>query len=111
MRTNEERARLIHERTWKIKEENRRKKQSVVDICCIAASLLIIFCMADWMPGIIAGFSEENSSYVSGAASLIGGHAALGYILMGILAFLLGVCVTILLYRIRRYNEREKRED
>ncbi|MEI3367100.1 MAG: hypothetical protein V8R59_16335 [Enterocloster sp.] len=45
--------------------------------------------------------------------SLIGSHAALGYIVMGLLAFLLGVCVTVLLYRLRRRNERrsEEKED
>ena len=47
----------------------------------------------------------------SGAASMIGSHAALGYIVMGLLAFLLGVCVTVLLYRLRRRNERRSREE
>ena len=111
MRTNKERARLSHERTSEIKKENHRKKQYVIDICCVAASLLIIVCAGRWIPGIVAGMSEESSSYVSGTASMIGSHAELGYILMGILAFLLGVCVTILLYRIRCYGEHKKRED
>ena len=35
----------------------------------------------------------------------------LGYIVMGLLAFLLGVCVTVLLYRLRRRNERRSREE
>ena len=30
---------------------------------------------------------------------------------MGLLAFLLGVCVTVLLYRLRRRGERQKQED
>ena len=42
---------------------------------------------------------------------MIGSHAALGYIVMGLLAFLLGVCVTVLLYRLRRRNERRSREE
>ena len=47
----------------------------------------------------------------SGAASMIGSHAALGYIVMGMLAFLLGVSLTVLLYRLRRRNERRSREE
>ena len=42
---------------------------------------------------------------------MIGSHAALGYIVIGLLAFLLGVCVTVLLYRLRRRNERRSREE
>ena len=99
MRTNEERTRLIHKRTAEIKRENQKKKQRRLDAACIAACLLL------------AGVSESGVSHASGAASLVGSHAALGYILMELLAFLLGVCVTVLLYRLRRRKERRQRED
>ena len=36
--------------------------------------------------------------------------AALGYIIIGLLAFLLGVCVTILCFRLRQMN-RENEQD
>ena len=49
--------------------------------------------------------------HASGAASLVGSHAALGYILLAFMAFLLGVCVTMLLYRLHRRNERKQREN
>jgi len=35
------------------------------------------------------------------AASIFGNSEALGYIAIGLLAFLLGICVTILCFRIR----------
>ena len=38
-------------------------------------------------------------------ASMLGQYDALGYICMGILAFALGVCVTVLLYRMKRAEE------
>ena len=34
-----------------------------------------------------------------------------GYILVGVLSFLLGSCVTILLYRLRRSNEKKHTRD
>ena len=58
-----------------------------------------------------AGIPGGEVHHASGAASLVGSHAALGYILMGIMAFLLGVCVTVLLYRLHRRNERKQREN
>ena len=36
-----------------------------------------------------------------------GGGAALGYIVIGLLAFLLGVCVTVLCFRLRQMNRED----
>lgn len=40
---------------------------------------------------------------------MLGHYEALGYICMGVLAFALGVCVTVLLYRLRRVEEHKRR--
>ena len=42
---------------------------------------------------------------------MLGNYEALGYICMGILAFALGVCVTILLYRLRKAEEHRKKAE
>ena len=111
MRTNEERTRLIHKRTAEIKRENQKKKQHGLDAVCMAACLLLVVGIGALMPGLMAGIADGGVSHTSGAASLVGSHGALGYILMGIMAFLLGVCVTVLLYRQHRRNEREQQEN
>ncbi|MDD6023738.1 MAG: MgtC/SapB family protein [Oscillospiraceae bacterium] len=111
MRTNEERAGLIHKRTAEIKRERQKRKQRTLDMICIAACLLLIIGIGSFMPGLAAGIPVGEVHHASGAASLVGSHAALGYILMGIMAFLLGVCVTVLLYRLHRRNERKHREN
>lgn len=109
MRTNEERVRLIHKRTEEIKAENRKKKQRMLDGCCIAACLVLVVGIGSFMPGLVMSASDEVG-HASGAASLIGNHAALAYILMGLLCFLLGVSVTVLLYRLHR-REKCKRQE
>ena len=111
MRTNEERAGLIHKRTVEIKREWQKKKQRTLDMICIVACLILIVGIGSFMPGLTAGIPGGEVHHASGVASLVGNHAALGYILMGIMAFLLGVCVTVLLYRLRRRNEREHQEN
>ena len=111
MRTNEERAGLIQKRTAEIKRERQKKKQRALDTVCIAACLILVVGIGSFMPGLVVGIPGGEVHHASGAASLVGSHAALGYILMGIMAFLLGVCVTVLLYRLRRRNERERREN
>ena len=111
MRTNEERAGLIHKRTVEIKRERQKKKQRTLDMICIAACLILVVGIGSFMPGWAVGIPGGEVHHASGAASLVGSHAALSYILMGILAFLLGVCVTVLLHRLRRRNERKQREN
>lgn len=111
MRTNEERIRLVHKRTAELKREDKQKKRFALDTVWMAACMLLVAYIGALMPTLMSGVAEGGAVHASGAASLIAQNAALGYILMGLLAFLLGVCVTVLLYRLRRRNERCNRED
>lgn len=111
MRTNEERTRLVHQRTAQRKRERAQRTQCALDAACIAACVLLVVSAGTLMPGLTAHAPGSGAAHASGAASLIGDHAALGYILMGLLAFLLGVCVTVCLYRLRRRDERRRREE
>ena len=64
------------------------------------------------MPDLIQIVSNIRvNCTTTGAASLLVNNSALGYILIGILSFLLGICVTILLYRLRNRNEYKKQEE
>ena len=111
MRTNEERAGLVHKRTAEIKRERQKKKQRALDTVCIAACLILVVGIGSFMPGLVVGIPGGEVHHASSAASLVGSHAALGYILMGLMAFLLGVIVTVLLYRLHRRNEKKQREN
>lgn len=111
MRTTEERARLIHKRTAELKLERQKKKQRGLDAVCVAVCLLVVAGIGTLMPNLMRGVADGGVSHASGAASLVASHAALGYILMGLMAFLLGMCVTVLLYRLRRRNEYRHQED
>ena len=111
MRTDEERTRLIQKRSAEIKRERQKRKQRALDLICIAACLLLIVGIGSFLPDWVVGIPGGEVHHASGAASLVGSHAALGYILMGLMAFLLGVCVTVLLYRLHRRNERKQREN
>ena len=111
MRTNEERAGLIHKRTTEIKRERQRRKQRALDMICMAACLILVVGIGSFMPGLVVGIPGGEVHQQSGAAGLVGSHASLGYILMGLMAFLLGVCVTVILYRLHRNNERKQQEN
>ena len=105
MRTNEERQQLIHRRTLEIQREQQKKRERVISGSGIAACLMIIIGIGCLMPEV------TKQASVSGMASMLGNYEALGYICMGILAFALGVCVTILLYRLRKAEEHRKKAE
>ena len=114
MRTNEERAALVRQRTETIKEEQQRKKHkirmTVLGGVSLAACLCLLVVMGSAMPQIISGFGEAAVSHTSGAASLLAGSETLGYVIVAIFAFLLGVCVTLLLHVIHRRQQRQRHE-
>ena len=111
MRTNEERAGLIQKRTAEIKRERQKKNQRALDTICIAACLILVVETGSFMSGWTAGLTGSEVQHASGAASLVGSHAELGYILMGLFSFTLGICVTVLLYRLHRRNKRARQEN
>lgn len=112
MRTSKERARLIHRRTAEIKQERRIKRQRRLDAACMAACLFLVIGIGALMPGLMRNTADGGIAHPSGTASLLGSHAALGYIHNGgCWRFFLGFCVTVLLYRLHRRYERQKQED
>ena len=115
MRTNEERIRLIHLRTAEIKKEKQKKQQkreqNLLDSGLLAACLLLVIGIGAVMPGVMENATAGTVSYTSGVASMVGNQGAVGYILMGLLSFLLGMCVTIVLYRLRHRMEQKQQED
>lgn len=112
MRTTEERIRLVRKRTAQLKKEKREKRQRLATALSAAACLALIVSIGVWMSSVMSGQTSEGNAalHVSGAASLFSSNAVLSYIIMGILAFFLGVCVTILLYRLRFREERRRQE-
>lgn len=111
MHTNEERIRLVHKRTTELKQKKEQKKRCASDVICMVACLFSVVGIGAFMPTLMADMSDGGAVHASGVASLIADNTALGYILTGLLAFLLGVCVTVLLYRLRRKSEQRHKGD
>lgn len=111
MRTSEERQRLIHKRITEIQREESRKRQNLIGGAGVMLCLVFIIGLGCWLPGVTSRASGRRVNYAAGVASMLGQNEALGYICMGILAFALGVCVTVLLYRLRAVQEHRKKED
>mgnify|MGYP002770460660 FL=1 len=107
MRTDTERTQQILQRTAQLKRARQVRRQHLTELGCAAACLALVVCIGAWMPGWV-GTPVAVSASVGGTASILGQGSAGGYILVGLLSFLLGSCVTILLYRLRRRSEKKQ---
>ena len=111
MRSHEERIAEVRRRITEKERQKRRKQRRIVAISCIAACLAVIVGVSFVMPGIVGQITPGTSSGFETAATILGGGTALGYMVIGLLAFILGVCVTILCFRIRQLNKEEQTEE
>ena len=107
MRSHEERVAETKRRIAKIEREKRLRRDKITMISAVAACLALLIGASLAMPGIAANIQTGDCSGFETAASMYGGGAALGYIVIGLLAFLLGVCVTVLCFRLRQMNRED----
>ena len=88
MRTTEERLMLIESRKKSIVEHKKKVRRAAVNVLFgVYVSSLGVSSMPDYT--------------VNQTASFIGGGDSAGYVVVGVLCFMLGVCLTMLLYKLR----------
>ena len=104
MRSHEERVAETKRRIAKMEREKRLRRNTITMASAVAACLALLIGASLAMPGIAANIQTGNYSGFETAASIFYGSAALGYMVIGLLAFLLGVCVTVLCFRLRQMN-------
>ena len=110
MRSLEERVTETKRRIAARQREKRLRRDKITMISAAAACLALLIGASLAMPGIAANIQTGDYSGFETAASIFHGGAALGYIVIGLLAFLLGVCVTVLCFRLRQMNREDKQD-
>ena len=107
MRSHEERVAETKRRIAKMEREKRRRRNTITMASAVAAYLVLLIGASLAMPGIAASIQTGDYAGFETAASMYGGGAALGYIVIGLLAFLLGVCVNVLCFRLRQMSRED----
>ena len=110
MRSLEERVAETKRRIAARQREKRRRRNTIAMASAVAACLALLIGTSLAMPGIAASIRTGDYSGFETAASMYGG-GALGYIVIGLLAFLLGVCVTVLCFRLRQMNREDGQDE
>ena len=107
MRSHEERITETKRRIAARQREKRLRRDKITMVSAAAACLVLLIGASLAMPGIAARAQAGDYAGFETAASMYGGGAALGYIVIGLLAFLLGVCVTVLCFRLRQMSRED----
>ena len=108
MRSNEERVAEVKRRIAEKERQKKLRRSRIAAFSAVAACLVLILVLSLFMPGIAGQLRPGGYSDYEMVASMFGENGALGYIIIGLLAFFLGVCVTILCFRIRLLNREEQ---
>ena len=111
MRSHEERFAETKRRIAARQRKEQRRRGTIAMFSATAACLVLIVGVSFAMPGMVAGVRPGDFAGYETAASMYGGGAALGYIVIGLLAFLLGVCVTILCFRLRQISREDGQDE
>ena len=107
MRSHEERVAEAKRRIAARQREKRLRRNTITMASAVAACFALLIGASFAMPGIAASIQTGDYSGFETAASIFHGAAALGYIVIGLLSFLLGVCVTVLCFRLRQMNRED----
>jgi|LSQX01.1.fsa_nt_gb uncharacterized membrane protein len=108
MRNTEERVAAVNKRLKEIEGQKLTRRNRIIGILSVAASLLLITGLSFVMAKVVEGMPDSEYAYFGAEASIFDVHGGYGYALIGLLAFSLGVSVTILSYRIRLRNQKDR---
>ncbi len=113
MRSTEERVLTVKLRIKEIEGQKQVRRRRMLCVSSFAACLLFIVGLSFAMPGIMNSISDTGYDNFGTAASIFNGSNFFGFVLIGLLAFALGVSVTILSYKIKLINQlnQEDKED
>ena len=110
MRSHEERVAEAKRRIAAGEQENRRQRDRRTVALAAAACLALLVGASLAMPGIAARIQINDYAGFETAAGIFRSSAALGYIVIGLFAFLLGVCVTVLCFRLLQMHREDRRD-
>jgi len=104
MRTNEERIAVIHKRAAEIEKANRHNRVRFLQMTSLTVGLLVVIALAFAVPNALP---ETVPSMVTESmrGSMFAENGMLGFIVIGILSFFLGVSVTVFCFRLKKWRD------
>ena len=111
MRSADERTAAVERRVKELARQKKQRQSRYIGLSAVTACLLIVIGVGFAMPDVMAGLSEGDYAIIGMMASIFYEGGAFGYVLIGLLAFALGVCLTVLCFLLHRRNQRYKEDN
>ena len=105
MRNTDDQLHEILRRAEIVTEKRSRRKSLLTDGAAACVCLVLLLAVAVYLPRLTPVQSENT---VSRYGSLLLGASYVGYVIVGLLAFALGICVTLLCVHWKKLKEREQ---
>ena len=102
MRTDEEFLAAMHKRAAGIERETRARRAKLLGGGAVLGGLAAVVLLALLTPSVQTAALPAEASF---RASVFADAGALGYVVVGVTAFLLGAAVTVLCYRLRKNRD------
>ena len=103
MRTSDERIEAMYRRAQEMETENRIHRTRTMQTVCAAFGFILVVVIASFMP-VLSDKIAPHSTEFNMNGSILSGNGMLGYIVIGIIAFALGIAVTVFCYQIKKYQ-------
>ena len=106
MRSTDDQLREIMRRSELVKEKRIIKKSILTDAIASCICLALLIAVAVYLPNLAPTL---NGNAETQYGSLLLAAPYIGYMIVGLLAFALGVCVTLLCVHWKKWKERERK--
>ena len=101
MRSTDERIAAVQARSRALRRREAKRRGLIISGLSTAACIAAIFGFAFYIPGLLEGASPSSLGTSGAFGSILASGGALGFVIIGILAFCLGVAVTLLCVKLR----------
>lgn len=110
MRNTKQRLAAVHKKVQRQQRDRRLLRRHIMAGGALTAALAIVIGAGIAVPEMLANISAVGRGEIDGAASIFAQNGQLGGVVIAVLAFILGVAVTLLCVILHRKNQRDSED-
>ena len=102
MRSTDEQLNEITVRSAKLRKKQKMSRIIAAESISVCVCLVLLICSACIMPSLETTVQDSSMEYYGG---MLLSSPSLGYVVIGVLGFLLGICITLLCVHLHKQQK------